>query len=303
MYSHEYKHEWRVDLSDPLFDKYYKQITGFTHVSVNSNRTLLVQEYSAVREILFFRDLMEHEMITKHITSTAMSETIAFLVDEEYDSESIVDDVQFEANEFKTTSNIGIYLLSNGKAHAHAFDVIQTIVKKYTDPSESDKRRLCTEEDVLEVTHCQHIDYLLQCLTLFNGAEFVTNEYDYDLSRLLSSYDHMIDVHQHHHYELIKEYFADRIKYCTVKNCPVLQRHTMRRRELDRPVHKAESKREDAEESDTNDTSLKAILSATLNAMHCYISHKEKHLFRLEKSETNLHFTTSKDEDDDEIKT
>eukprot|EP01083_Nonionella_stella_P024995 68841_1 len=291
MYSHEYKHGWRVDLSDPLFDKYYKQITGFTHVSVNSNRILLAQEYSAAREIIFFRDLMEHEMITNHISPNVMAETIAFLVDEEYDSESIVDDVQFEA------SNIGKYLVYSGNAHANAFSIIQTIVKKYTDPSESTKPR-CTEEDVSDVTHCPHINYLLQCLTLFNRTAFVTNEYDYDISRLMSSYDHMIAIHQHHHYDRIKEYFADHIEYCTVKDCPVLQRHTMRQRELEPTTHNdIESKKD---ESDANEESLKGIvLSATLNAMHCYISHKEKHLFRLEKSKTNLHFTTSKDEHDD----
>ena len=41
LYNNEYKHGFCTDLNDPVFNKYYKMITWFTHVSVNYNRKVL----------------------------------------------------------------------------------------------------------------------------------------------------------------------------------------------------------------------------------------------------------------------
>eukprot|EP01084_Bolivina_argentea_P159287 277430_1 len=91
--------------------------------------------------------------------------------------------------------------------------------------------------------------------------------------------------------KLLKTFFADTLTYCSLlDNCQALKNHRMRRREH-------QKKTQIISKTHTND-SLKEIISATLNAMHCYISHKEEHLFRLERSQDNLHFITPKDEDE-----
>eukprot|EP01083_Nonionella_stella_P197640 726460_1 len=44
-YSNKFKNGWCVTLDDETFEKYYKMITGFTHVSVNYNRRILYHEF------------------------------------------------------------------------------------------------------------------------------------------------------------------------------------------------------------------------------------------------------------------
>eukprot|EP01084_Bolivina_argentea_P079184 143683_1 len=44
LYADNYKHGLCVDLNDPVFNKYYKAITGSTHVSVNYNRNVVKED-------------------------------------------------------------------------------------------------------------------------------------------------------------------------------------------------------------------------------------------------------------------
>eukprot|EP01084_Bolivina_argentea_P298594 514598_1 len=63
LYSHKYKHGWIVDLNDTKFNKYYKMVTSFDHVSVNYNREFSQADYySSAVHVLCFRDLLEQEI-------------------------------------------------------------------------------------------------------------------------------------------------------------------------------------------------------------------------------------------------
>eukprot|EP01084_Bolivina_argentea_P227336 383940_1 len=123
---------------------------------------------------------------------------------------------------------------------------------------------------------------------------------------LLGAYDHMIDVHElcknnqlNHdqseeklsNFKRVKEYISNTVGYCTILDCSVLKNHRMRKRERElRNVDSAKN----------GDNSLKEILTATLNALHCYTLHKKKHIFRLERSDKNIHFITPQDDKQDE---
>eukprot|EP01084_Bolivina_argentea_P084696 153129_1 len=44
LYSSKFKHAFAVNLQDDKFDKYYKRITGWTHISVNYNRDIVLSD-------------------------------------------------------------------------------------------------------------------------------------------------------------------------------------------------------------------------------------------------------------------
>eukprot|EP01084_Bolivina_argentea_P296153 510007_1 len=80
----------------------------------------------------------------------------------------------------------------------------------------------------------------------------------------------------------VQQYLIKQIGgYCKIENCPILHHHFTRRRENNEQA-------KDVKRSDT-DNNLKEILSATLNALHCYVVHETKQLFRYSTS----HFITS----------
>ncbi len=67
MYDGKYKHSWCVTLNDDEFDKYYKMITGDTHVSVNYNGVVLFDELYCQRLMLCFMGLFDHEIRSANI--------------------------------------------------------------------------------------------------------------------------------------------------------------------------------------------------------------------------------------------
>eukprot|EP01084_Bolivina_argentea_P111591 199065_1 len=83
----------------------------------------------------------------------------------------------------------------------------------------------------------------------------------------------------------VKHSIIQRIGCCTLNECVVLQLHRMRRRE-------DESNREHRDNRVEHDSSLNEIISSTLYGLHCYFQHQKHHLFRLERSDNNLHFIT-----------
>eukprot|EP01084_Bolivina_argentea_P017319 32348_1 len=89
MYSHQYKNGFSVDLNDNRFDRFYKMITTFTHISVNYNRFMIHEDFNnPIKQLIFFRDFLEHEMITSKMNKRDILEFNKFLIDNEYDSES-----------------------------------------------------------------------------------------------------------------------------------------------------------------------------------------------------------------------
>eukprot|EP01084_Bolivina_argentea_P011695 21858_1 len=202
---------------------------------------------------------------------------------------------------------------------------MQRIVHKYTDPSEKKKLKSCNQENVFAVNKCKHIKYILDALNLFDKEGFEVNIKKYNLCDLLEAYDHIVDVHQFckintsdkkestkqqpnkEHIHPIKQYITDKIGYCAVqKDCLLLKKHATRRRENqqnDFTLQEHQLRRQNTKHSgysdDKDDNSLEEIIAATLNALHCYILHKKEYLFRLLRSNDNLHFITKHDDETD----
>eukprot|EP01084_Bolivina_argentea_P017313 32341_1 len=230
-------------------------------------------------------------MRSSNINHNITNEIYQWFIDEEYDSESIVDDIIFETTETQINSNLKNYLMSNNQQHY--FQKMRNIIEKYTRPSKKQSPQVCNATNVFDVYECVDVNYLINKLKIFEMDGFIVDMNKYNISDLLGSYDHIIGVHSfckddenENKIDLV-QYITDEIGYCTSNDCPVLQRHRTRIREREHEQNI----------SDNSDDNLKEIVTATLNALHCYILHEKNHLFRLEKSNNNIHFITPKNDE------
>ena len=289
LYSHQFKHGWSVMLRDERFEKYYKLMTGTDHVSVNYNRIKLCTEYSSSKNIIFFRDLLNYELIAHKASECATVLLGEFCVAHDYDSESIIDDVLSDSDR---SSNLQAHFAS--KERNADFDKILRIVRKYTDPTQEEKLKICHAANVLTPKKCGDLRYVVRALQQFEQDGFDVNVDGYDISTLLPAYDHVVAVHELCCHDTglnaIQKYIQSEVGHCTLDDCAILSRHISRRRERDRNVPRTEP--------DNGEDSVKEIISATLCAMHCYVLHKERDLFRLKRADDNhLHFITPKDDE------
>eukprot|EP01084_Bolivina_argentea_P284168 486917_1 len=306
IYSSQFKHGWCVTLADPTFEKYYKLITGFDHVSINYNRQILYEEIcSEKHNMLCFMDLFHHEMKSKNVQSDVVKLIYTFFQNNEYDTETVVDDILCAS--IIDHSNIAMFLQSKHKKNEYV--EINKIINKYNAKPEQSKVKICGVDDVFDVDKCEFTKTIIDALAEFNKG----NDNQTNLSDLIEAYDHIILVHKfcaHNHNQgdddgglKISKSFAesDHIQhtsnvqkymvqtlggFCSRKRCSILQKHIMRRREQ-------QIEEEDMfDEEDEIHDSLEEILNATLNALHCYIMHEKKQLFRLQGENGNSHFIT-----------
>eukprot|EP01083_Nonionella_stella_P221520 791352_1 len=321
LYHNAFKNGWCVTLEDHIFECNYKRITTFTHTAVNYNRTVLYDEFHKHQPMLCFTDLLYHEMQSNGaFHANDIREIHSFLNDNEYCTESIVDDVWIRPNEANHGSNIEIAMLS--RQQAIQFEVIRGIVHQYNEPAPQHKPKICSIDNVFRVDQCALIQTIIDGLKLFHKEKMggkIKGKIHINISDLLGAYDHMVSVHgfwlrnhseSHQSTAILPEesksfeeiehsqniskaqrYIIDAIGgYCTSKSCIMLRRHVKRRRE-----------REDTTQHDDEHGGLDEILYATLNALHCYIAHDKKELFRLKRENGNSHFITAiLDDHDDE---
>eukprot|EP01083_Nonionella_stella_P173387 597880_1 len=310
LYHNAFKNGWCVTLEDHIFECNYKRITTFTHTAVNYDRTVLYDEFHKHQPMLCFTDLLYHEMQSNGaFHANDIREIHSFLNDNEYCTESIVDDVWLQPNEPNHGSNIEILMLS--KQQYTQFGIIRRIVHQYNEPAPQHKAvKVCSIDNTLSVDQCTFVQTIVDGLKMFHKEKIDTT--NINVSHLLGAYDHIVSVHglwlptsDHSDTEndtesksfeeidhsknisQVQRHIIDAIGgYCTSKSCLILQRHVMRRRE-----------RDDANSHDANtETKLEGldeILHATLNALHCYIAHEKKELFRLKRENGNSHFITS----------
>eukprot|EP01083_Nonionella_stella_P271336 919428_1 len=316
IYSNPFKNGWCVTLEDHFFEKYYKQITTFTHVTVNYNRNVLYDEFHKDKPMLCFMDLLYHEM-ESNVTFDAndIHQIDSFLHDNGYCTESIVDDVCVVhgvvpiANGPKHRSNIEISMLS--QQQYSQFEIIRSVVHQYNDPSPQHKPDVCGIDNVFSVDQCTFVQTIIDALKQCRQEKM--DKLTINISDLLGAYDHMVSVHgfwlrnqtEHNHVQAENEesqpfesiqhsqniskaerHIVDAIGgYCTSKSCHILRKHITRRREKDG------TNRDD--NTEPTHGGLDEILHATLNALHCYLAHEKKELFRLKRENGNSHFITS----------
>eukprot|EP01084_Bolivina_argentea_P129488 228693_1 len=286
MYANNFKHGFCVTLYDKIFNDYYKIFTSFDHVSVNYNRQILYEEFNKEKPLLCFMDLLNYELTTNSEIHDIQS-IRQFFINNEYDTESIIDDVLFE----NTTCNIQIHLHPTSK-----FEAIRNIICKYNRSTTNGKASLCNKNHVLSVNECGFVEVIANAL---NEMDQGNDCKDLSLSLLLEAYDHIVSVHRffeqmeddeenmvkpfeeidhEKHVSNVQTYLVEIFDYCELEKCPKLHQHLTRTRE------------QDSEQLNSDNDTLNEIRNATLNALHCYILHKRKELFRLQRS--NTHFIT-----------
>eukprot|EP01084_Bolivina_argentea_P214726 364516_1 len=319
LYSHEFKHGWCVTLNDELFNHYYKIVTSFDHVSNNYNRVMLHNQYHE-KHMLCFVDLLYHEMQSSKIKSNDMNHLHNLFVEFEFDSDSIIDDIYCTDTEQDiNTSNIGLYLKNQTKL-TH-YKIIHEIIRKYNAPAT--KNKLCSKYDVLSADQCSYVKEIVDALKDFNKSNYD----EINVSDLLQAYDHVVSIHNLCHIDQnkldnndeenmfdyvqeqnddivykpfekiefdaneneIQKYVVDVFGgYCKSEKCIILKKHMTRRRE-----QLIEDEHDKKDDDDTVVDSIDEILHATLNALHCYILHEKKQLFRLQRENGQSHFITS----------
>eukprot|EP01084_Bolivina_argentea_P136232 239931_1 len=99
IYGNSFKHGWCVMLYDELFETYYKMLTGFDHISVNYNRSILYHEFNDEKPMLCFMELFAHEIELCCIDPNDIKQIYEFIEENEYDTESLIDDILFEETE------------------------------------------------------------------------------------------------------------------------------------------------------------------------------------------------------------
>eukprot|EP01084_Bolivina_argentea_P123314 218534_1 len=301
MYDNKFKHGWCVTLDDAVFDKYYKIITQFTHISNNYKRQKLFDDNDNTKWMICFRDLLQYDMDKSYKHSVFASIVSEFLNDNEYDSESIIGDILFQHNPSTSRiSNIETLFLKENKQTE--FDTFTTILHKYMDHTEKSKQTSCNAMDISPMNECEYINTIMTALSNFKNDRLEIIVDKYDICELLGSYDHIMDVHklnrensrskeQNNKSNDIKTYFIQNLGFCGNKNCSASQRHQTRFRERQQNI--------DYNEIENN--SLTEIISATINGLHCYLLHENKPLFRLEGlGNNNLHFITQDEKTDTE---
>eukprot|EP01083_Nonionella_stella_P268959 909550_1 len=312
IYRNAFKNGWCVTLDDSVFDKYYHMITAFTHVSVNYNRHILYDEFHPTKPMLCFMDILHHELESNDdFNNRDIDEMDAFIDTNGYCTDSIVDDIWIRPDEqvHGDASNIELCMLSKDKRKE--FEIVRAIVHKYNGSPQENKIQICTCDHVLNVDQCSFIRTIIDGLKVFNESNSKMDGINLNISNLLGAYDHAVSVHgfcaplpelpqadgklsvafEHMDHALNisdgQRYIVKQIGgYCQCEACPILQKHIMRRRE----THEDEQKK--AHKSD-HESGLDEILHAALNALHCYLLHEKKELFRLQRENGNSHFVTS----------
>eukprot|EP01084_Bolivina_argentea_P039629 73226_1 len=159
LYSHKYKHGWAVTLNDPIFNDYYKMLTGVDHISINYNRELLYDEFSQ-KVMLCFSDIMSHKLEAASVTVNDNTKLLKFITDHEFDSDSIIDDILFE----KATSNIAIHFSLENKYYL--YEIMRELVCKFNEPAQN--RKICSSNNKLNVDKCVYTKTIIDTFSLFN---------------------------------------------------------------------------------------------------------------------------------------
>ena len=182
VYSDDYKHGFCVNLSDPMFDRYYKILTGYTHQSVNYRRT----KWEKTRGLRFgFRDYVEGK-----VTGPIMLKLSPFCTENGYDSDAILQDMSDDENvEISGNSNIAAVLDNEQAVHQMA-----DLRKRYKNEPEAE----CTMDHPLPISECQLVEKLVKSLTKFQSENFEVNAGnvgEFDEKSMIRGLSHLEKAH------------------------------------------------------------------------------------------------------------
>ena len=135
-----------------------------------------------------------------------------------------------------------------------------------------------------------------QVLTGNDSVIDASNIFEFDLEPIINGFDHIIEVHKFFSDEQrkqeIQKYIAERVECERGEECPMLTRHSDRARERDNVEEKKDAPVDEVD-------ALIEVTADTLDSIHCYLVHKEDHLYRLRSRRNEdlpVRFTTESDE-------
>ena len=123
IYDHSFKHAWSVDLNDKEFNKYYKLITTYHHVSVNYNREIIDKpNYDNINSDCFSDVLLLR--LSKHrlIQSNDIKEFQVWLYENNYDTETMEYDM------------LSLNDDSNAKRYLYDIKTMSVVIREFRTP-------------------------------------------------------------------------------------------------------------------------------------------------------------------------
>ena len=267
LYGEDYKHGWRVNLDDEVFNKYYHIITGHEHISNNYNRTAANIQMKYGDADCGLRDHLERTF--GHMDS--VHGLFKLSVEHLYDSDAILDDIfsenhRVDAGDSNIANIVGVRSVN---LRALKFTILQF------------ENMECKEESVQHIANCEHINEVIESLQIFQRCDDeidALNVIDFDLDSIINGFDHMIKVHEFLSDDVkrleIQNYINHHIRCEKAMDCEILMKHSNRARE------RANNEPKQNELLHKVDT-LCELVSDALHSVHCYLLHRNDHLLRL----------------------
>ena len=258
IYSDEYRHGFRLKLDDPVFDKYYKILTRWDHVSVNYYRP---RQFYEKGMDWGFRDYLERNTIYSDI----LKKFIRFWTKNGYDSDAIFEDAALSDSNLATICN------------EHAMQYLCEMIDRYR----GWRKTQCTKDDVLHLSECPFMIEIIENLRIFRDGNYdvdASNVVYLDYYSTTRALGHLIDAHgllSKANGPRVRSYIRQHVGCKEGNQCQLFQDHCSRRRmRYDRD--RVDQTDEQYEDQLDDVRSLCAVTWDSLSIAHCNLLHSEE---------------------------
>ena len=275
LHSDDYKHGFCVDLKDPVFERYYKILTSWTHQSVNYRRS----EWAKTRGTRFgFRDHIEDQLQGEMIMKTT-----SCWIEHEYSTDDILDDLSGPIN--TESSNI-INILSQ-KDDSQNASLIERLIQLVAEYEKTGSERMCSKKHPSELWRCQHAQRMVRRLIEFQRANYEVdagNVVQFDEKEIIYGLDHLADVHGlicTENRKRVQKYFIERVHCDMGSECNAPKHLCSRRREISDGDGQNDGVLDEAE-------SVLELTRGAISSAHCYLLHSDETLYRMSGQSTKF---------------
>ena len=264
IYDDQFKHGWAVALDDPIFNLYYKAITGDDHISNNYNRRKNVKKLNVDRSLGFL------EFVRRQMNDLRFRSLQRLLLKHDMDSDAVFGDMMEEEKDSRvfidvSDSNVARWTTADTIKH------LRSAIFRW-------KNIQCKRDNSLDLRDCHHFNVVIDYLKTFQrlGNKVVeSNLNQFNLEEVIQSLDHITSVHRLLDPEYraeIHRYIANHVVCENLKCCETFRKYADRNRECDQNrVWKRRYKANDAEERCT-------VMMDVMNTLHSLLVHRDQTL-------------------------
>ena len=263
IYDDQYKHGWAVPLDDPVFNSYYKAITGDDHISNNYRRHKDANKHH-IERALGFLDYLRRQIDIRHFNPLQLR-----LSDNDMDSDAVFEDLlvtEEDAAPFIDLDDSNVVIWSRDSVSN-----LRTALFRW-------KEIECTMDNVLDLRDCPHLKLVIEHLKTFqfHGNEVTeSNLNQFNLKEVIQSLDHITTVHRlldPEHRAEIHRYIAGHIACENLKCCELFKKYAHRRREYDQiGVRRSRYKAIGVENQCT-------VMMDVMHSLHSLLTHRDQTL-------------------------